>query len=108
MLRMWRPIFRLAYPLLCAVSFVLCLATTALWVRSTQTLDRLRTGTATRRVTLHVKEGEIYIDVATSSRPAWTPGFQRIHANPAQFRPPTAQWSFAGFGAGTESTTVTY
>ena len=100
---MYRRLLGLVYPILCFLSFVLCLATTALWARSTQTLDRLRSGSATRRVTLHVKDGEVYLDVATASRPVWAPGFQRIHASPAQFRPPAARWSFAGFEGGTES-----
>lgn len=99
---MWRRLVRLAYPILCGTSVAICLATIALWARSTHTLDRIRTGSASRRLTLHVKEGEVYVDIATASRPVWAPGSQHIHAHPAQFRPPAPQWSVAGFGGGAE------
>ena len=102
MRRMWRRLLSLAYPAVCGLSFVLCFAMTALWARSIDTLDRLRVGTATRCVTLHVKEGEAFLDFATASGPVWAPGYQRIHASPSQFRPPRAGWTFAGFEGGVE------
>jgi len=88
-------------------SLIICLGTLGLWLHSIERLDRLRSGTATRRVTLHSKEGEVYIDLARASGPMFTPGFQHIHALPTQYRPPQTTWEVAGLGAGSE-TIATY
>jgi hypothetical protein len=100
-----RSIRRVAFTTASVISLAVCIATLGLWFHSTQRLDRLRSGTAIRRVTLHSKNGEIYIDVSTASAPIFRPGFEHIHALPTQYRPPPASWEFAGIGAGTQSFT---
>ena len=85
------------------ISLVVCTATLGLWFHSTQQLDRFRSGNATRRVTVHCKDGEMYVDVTTASAPLFRPGFQHIHALPTQYRPPRHAWEFAGFGAGSQT-----
>jgi len=94
---------RVAFTAASFISLAVCIATLGLWFHSLQRLDRLRSGSATRRVTLHSKDGEIYIDVATASAPVFKPGYQHIHALPTQYRPPIAAWEVAGLGAGSDT-----
>src|SRR5690349_20841332 len=101
-----RSIPRVAFTAASFISFAACVATLGLWFHSTQRLDRFRTGSETRRVTLHCKDGEIYIDVATASAPVFRPGYQHIHALPTQFRPPNPAWELGGLGAGSDTATL--
>jgi hypothetical protein len=98
-----RSISHVAFTAASFISLAVCLATLGLWLHSTQRLDRLRSGTSMRRISLHSKDGEVYIDLARASSPIFTPGYQHIHALPTQYRPPSARWEFAGLGAGSET-----
>ena len=100
-----RPIPRVAFTAASFISLAVCIATLSLWFHSTQRLDRLRSGSATRRLTLHCKDGEIYVDVSIASAPTFKPGYQHIHALPTQYRPPIMSWHFAGLGAGSQTLT---
>ena len=100
-----RSIRDVAFTTASVISLAVCIATVGLWFHSTQRLDRLRSGTATRRVTLHSKNGEIYIDLSTASAPIFRPGYQHVHALPTQYRPPPATWQFAGLGTGSQTFT---
>jgi hypothetical protein len=94
---------RLAFNCAAALSSIICLASLALWVHSTQKMDRFRSTTAARRITFHSKEGVIYIDITTAPMPTWTPGYQHIHSLPTQFKPPTPSWEIAGLGSGSDT-----
>ena len=98
-----RSIRHVAFTAASFTSLTLCLATLGLWFHSTQRLDLLRSGSATRRVTLHSKDGEIYIELARTPQPIFAPGYQHVHALPTQYLPPRARWEFAGLGAGSET-----
>lgn len=102
-----RSISHVAFTAASFTSLIICIGTLGLWLHSIERLDRLRSATATRRVTLHSKEGEVYIDLARASGPMFTPGFQHIHALPTQYRPPQTKWQVAGLGVGSE-TVATY
>ena len=100
---MQRGLRHTSFALASAASLLVFICVLALWIRSTIKLDRIRSGTPTRRTTIHSKYGEIYIDFATASSPIWRPGYQHIHALPTQFRPPNPSWDVAGLGSGTET-----
>ena len=98
-----RSIRRVAFTTASFISLAVCIATLGVWFHSTQRLDRFRSGSETRRFTLHSKNGELYIDLSTASAPLFRPGYQHIHALPTQYRPPTTGWEFAGLGAGRQT-----
>jgi hypothetical protein len=98
-----RPNSRVAFTAASFISLAVCVATLALWFHSTQRLDRLRSGSPTRRITLHSKDGQIFVELARASAPVWRPGYQHIHALPTQYRPPNSSWEFAGLGGGSDT-----
>jgi hypothetical protein len=98
-----RVLRRTSFTFASAISLLVCIGLLALWVRSTMKLDRIRSSMPTRRTTIHSKNGEIYIDMATASAAIWHPGYQHIHALPTQFRPPDPRWEIAGLGGGSET-----
>jgi hypothetical protein len=104
-LGMPRPLRHVVVTAASFTSLAVCVATLGLWFHSTQRLERLRSGTEMRRVTLHCKDGEVFIDMAETSAPIWRSGFQHIHALPTQFRPPRPAWEIGGLGAGSETVT---
>ena len=102
-----RSIGRVAFTTAAFISLTVCIATLGLWFHSTQRLDRMRSGTETRRFALTSKNGEIYLELSTASAPAFRPGYQHVHALTTQYRPPNAAWEVAGLGAGAQTVTGT-
>ncbi len=98
-----RSIRRVAFTAASFISLAVCIATLGLWFHSTQRLDRFRSGTEIRRITLNCKNGEIYVDLSTASAPVFRPGYQHVHALPTQYRPPSPAWELGGLGAGAQT-----
>jgi len=85
--------------LIAGCSLTVCLAATALWIRSTITMDQVRSANPFRQTTLVSANGELYVQTVTASYPGFEPGLGLGHAMPSQYRPSLA-WQMVGFGSG--------
>ena len=85
--------------LIAGCSLTVCLAATALWIRSAIAMDQVRSANPFRQTTLISANGQLYVQTVTASYAGFEPGLSLGHAMPSQYHPPLS-WQMAGFGSG--------